>query len=113
MFTKHSSFSLLRRRALIVAALCVALLCSLSTGVNGRSRTVSSDDQIIEEGKFGVYETRHVQGEETYKITREGDDLVLIATLDLSPLDVDGPLATRLRVRRGRTLAGRRFPTFD
>src|SRR5688572_4139537 len=62
-----------------------------------------SDDQIIEEGKFRLYEARHVQGEEAYKITREGDDLVLTATLDLSPLDVEGPLAASLRVRRDLT----------
>ena len=67
------------------------------------SANKQSDDQIVEEGKFRLYEARHVQGEETYKITREGDDLILTATLDLSPLDVEGPLAANLRVRRDLT----------
>jgi imidazolonepropionase-like amidohydrolase len=62
-----------------------------------------SDDQIIEVGKFRLYEARHIQGEETYKITREGDGLALTATLDLSPLDVEGPLAASLRVQRDLT----------
>lgn len=77
------------------------------------SANKESDDQIIEEGKFRLYEARHVQGEETYKITREGDGLALTATLDLSPLDVEGPLAASLRVRpdltpRQLTIKGRK-----
>lgn len=67
------------------------------------SANKQSDEHIVEEGKFRLYEARHVQGEETYKITREGDDLILTATLDLSPLDVEGPLAVNLRVRRDLT----------
>ncbi len=96
VFIKPASVKLFRFRALVVVALCAALLSLPATGVKG-------DDQIIEEGKFRIYETRHVQGTETYKITREGDDLILTASLDLSPLDVEGPLAASLRMRRDLT----------
>ena len=96
VFIKPVSVNLFRHRALVVIALCAALLCSPATGVKG-------DDQIIEEGKFRLFEARHLQGEETYKITRDGDDLILTATLDLSPLDVEGPLVASLRVRRDLT----------
>ncbi|HJQ69314.1 MAG TPA: amidohydrolase family protein [Blastocatellia bacterium] len=86
----------LPRRAFVLIALCAALVFSAAVGVN-------SDGQTIEEGKFRIYETKHVQGEETYKITREGDDLVLTSTLNLSSLDVEGPLAASLTVRRDLT----------
>jgi imidazolonepropionase-like amidohydrolase len=102
-FIKHGLSKLLRCRALVVAVVCSALLCSMSIGVKGRTGQTPSDGQVVEEGKFRVYETRHIQGEESYKITREGDDLIITATLDLSPLDVDGPLAATLRVQRDLT----------
>jgi imidazolonepropionase-like amidohydrolase len=102
-FIKQNRSAFLPVRPLVVAALCSALLCSLSFGAKGQAEQKPSDGQTIEEGKFRVYETKHIQGEETYKITREGDDLVLTATLDLSSLDVEGPLAAVLRVRRDLT----------
>lgn len=43
----------------------------------------SSTPNLIESGKFRVYELKQVQGEETYEITRGPDGLVVKARLDL------------------------------
>ena len=91
-------------RAVVLPVVCSALLFASSIGASGPAQQTPGDAQVIEQGKFRLYDSSQVQGEENYKITREGDDLVITSTLDLSPLDVEGPpLTTTLRVRQDLT----------
>ncbi len=94
-------------RALILLTVCSVLLSASSIGASGPALQTSSDAQVIEQGKFRLYDSGQIQGEENYKITREGDDLVVASTLDLSPLDIKGPLTSTLRV--GKDLTPRQF----
>jgi hypothetical protein len=102
-FIKQALSNLLHR-AVVAAVVCSTLLFASSTGANDHARQTSNAAQVIEQGKFRLYDANQIQGEETYKITREGDDLVITSTLDLSPLDIEGPpLTATLRLRQDLT----------
>lgn len=67
--------------------LCFLFLLSVHTHANAQTKPGSEESpsiaQVIESGKFRIYETKQVQGEESYEIRREAGVLVVKAKLDL------------------------------
>src|SRR5437667_12719292 len=49
----------------------------------GSARQESIAPQAIESGKFRVYETKQIRGEETYEISRTPHGLIVQAKIDL------------------------------
>lgn len=48
-----------------------------------QAAATSAPSQTVERGTFRIYETKQVQGEETYEVTREGGGLVVRSKFDL------------------------------
>jgi imidazolonepropionase-like amidohydrolase len=70
-----------------VALLTFLFVISSYAQVNAQTKSEppasSSAAQVIESGKFRIYETKQVQGEESYEIRREPGGLVVKARIDL------------------------------
>ncbi|MFN2596897.1 MAG: amidohydrolase family protein [Pyrinomonadaceae bacterium] len=81
----HKSRELPFRRVARVAALNVSLLVALAPqpAATAQGTPARANPQVVERGRFRVFETKLVQGEETYEIAREGDSLVVNSKFDL------------------------------
>ena len=69
------------------------------------ARIPSSAPRVVERGTFKIYETKQVQGEESYEVTREGGGLLVKSKFDL-PLwgeEVRPSLTATLRTSRDLT----------
>ena len=68
-----------------IALLTLLFVVSFHTNANAQTKspTSSSTTQVIESGKFRIYELKQIQGEESYEIRREPGGLVVKARMDL------------------------------
>lgn len=69
---------------LFIAALHVTFLLTLPTRINAQTRSKpSAAREVIERGKFRIYELNQPQGEESYEVRRDRSGLVVRSTFKL------------------------------
>src|SRR2546425_3380925 len=66
---------------LVLSVFGIAVKAQVKSG--GPARQGSMAAEAIESGKFRVYETKQIQGEETYEISRTRNGLIVQAKIDL------------------------------
>lgn len=69
---------------LLIAALHVTFLLTFPTRINAQTRSKpSAAQEVIERGKFRIYELNQPQGEESYEVRRDRSGLVVKSTFKL------------------------------
>jgi imidazolonepropionase-like amidohydrolase len=92
-FMKNDSFSM---RSSARAFLCAFFLLLYP----GQSKAAA---QVLERGKFILYDTKQVMGEESYEITRDGNHLIVKSSFAMPYLEMEKALVATLRVRQDLT----------
>jgi imidazolonepropionase-like amidohydrolase len=74
----------LMKSFLLIAALHVTFLLTFPTRINAQTRSKpSAAQEVIERGKFRIYELNQPQGEESYEVRRDRSGLVVKSTFKL------------------------------
>lgn len=67
----------------LVAVLQATILFSYPPQINAQTRRKPSSAQVIESAKFRIYDSKQVQGEESYELSRDRNGLLLRTKFDL------------------------------
>jgi imidazolonepropionase-like amidohydrolase len=90
-------------RTLIANCAVLLFLLALPFGAHAQTNQTSAPGTVVESGKFRLHKFEQPIGEESYEITREGDDLLTHSSFAFTDRGRKVPLEAKLRTRQNLT----------